>query len=56
MARVNTLATARRCLRTYLAVPAISEEEELSTVEEDVKNEPSRVEEFTLEPAFAHGC
>ena len=40
---------------THLAIPSIAKEEELEAVEEDIKYESSRIEEFAVKPAFAHG-
>ena len=41
-------------LRAYLSVPTISKEEEMGSIEEDVKQEPPRGEELATKPAFTH--
>ena len=42
--------------RADLGVPTIAEEEEVEAIEDDVEGEASGDEEFTVEPAFAHGA
>lgn len=37
-------------------MPAISKEEEVKAVEDNIKDEPPGGEELALEPAFAHSC
>ena len=39
---------------TDLAVPAISKEEEVEAVEDEVERKPAWREELTTEPAFTH--
>ena len=37
-----------------MTVPTIREEEKVDAIEDDVKREAFRLEEFALEPVFAH--
>lgn len=38
----------------YLAVPSVGEEEDMSSVEKNVEEQPPRSEELLVEPAFTH--
>ena len=50
----QTLHEGRKAGTTNLAVPTISEEEKVEAIEDDVKRKAFRLEEFALEPVFAH--
>jgi hypothetical protein len=41
--------------KAYLQIPTQCEKGDLDTVEYDIKDKPSRVEELALKPRFTHG-
>ncbi len=50
----QTLRKKGNARATNLAVPTIGEEEDVEAIKDDVEREALWVEEFALEPVFAH--